>query len=118
MGNLLTSWKEIAVFFGKSVRTVQRWEVEHQLPVQRPNAKEKNLVLASVDDLKEWMNRRAGGDGDGINELSLLKRRVAELEDEIRQLKLELQIEQAGPNLASTINRLELLKPRKSEFRS
>lgn len=31
----LNSWKEIATFLGRGVRTVQRWERELQLPVHR-----------------------------------------------------------------------------------
>ena len=31
----LNGWKEIAVFLGKGVRTVQRWERDHGLPIHR-----------------------------------------------------------------------------------
>jgi len=32
---VLTSWKEIAAYFGIGVRTVQRWERQFGLPVER-----------------------------------------------------------------------------------
>jgi hypothetical protein len=50
---LLTSWKEIAAYFGKGVRTVQRWEKSIDLPVHRPG-NDRNIVFADPDELKAW----------------------------------------------------------------
>jgi len=50
---VLTSWKEIASFFGVSVRTVQLWETERNLPVYRmPGA--KGRVYAITGELSSW----------------------------------------------------------------
>jgi phage terminase Nu1 subunit (DNA packaging protein) len=49
---LLTSWKEIANFFGKGVRTVQRWE-RMGLPVHRPT-QESHSVMADPQELRLW----------------------------------------------------------------
>jgi len=50
---VLTSWKEIAFFFGVSVRTVQLWETERNLPVYRmPGA--KGRVYAITGELHSW----------------------------------------------------------------
>lgn len=54
---VFTSWKEIASYLGKSVRTVQRWEKELGLPVQRPNLKAKGTVRAYRADLDDWAGR-------------------------------------------------------------
>ena len=54
----LTSWKEIASYIGKSVRTVQRWESELGLPVRRPNPGDRNIVLALPEELDRWLLRR------------------------------------------------------------
>lgn len=54
MGKILTSWKEIAAYLGKGVRTVQRWEVELELPVRRPNGKDRQIVMAFTDELDDW----------------------------------------------------------------
>ena len=35
LGDRLDSWKEIAAYLGRGVRTVQRWEREEGLPVHR-----------------------------------------------------------------------------------
>jgi hypothetical protein len=54
---MLSSWKEIAHFFGKGVRTVQRWEKTLDLPIHRPPGAPSNVVLARTSDLEEWMHR-------------------------------------------------------------
>ena len=53
---VFTSWKEIASFFGKGVRTVQRWERKFGLPISRPTAA-KNVVLATESELREWIRK-------------------------------------------------------------
>jgi hypothetical protein len=52
---VLTSWKEIASYLGKGVRTVQRWECLFGLPVYRPNERSKGIVYASREDLDRWL---------------------------------------------------------------
>ena len=52
---LLTSWKEIANFLGKGVRTVQRWEATLGLPVIRPADNRSGIVMARPDDLEAWV---------------------------------------------------------------
>ena len=54
-GRMLTSWKEIAGFFGKSVRTVQRWERMLGLPVHRPGKNLSGIVLADPAQLEAWL---------------------------------------------------------------
>src|SRR3954452_14891317 len=53
---VFTSWKEIASFFGKGVRTVERWEQKFGLPISRPTAA-KNVVLTTESELREWIRR-------------------------------------------------------------
>lgn len=55
---LLTSWKEIASYLGKGVRTVQRWEQQFGLPVRRPNEKAKGIVHATREELDRWLARQ------------------------------------------------------------
>ena len=52
---LLTSWKEIACYLGKGVRTVQRWEQQFGLPVRRPNERVKGIVHATREELDLWL---------------------------------------------------------------
>ena len=55
---ILNSWKEIAGYLGRGVRTVQRWEVQLGLPVHRPAGKDHSAVLAFSSELDEWLNSR------------------------------------------------------------
>jgi len=52
---LLTSWKEIANYLGKGVRTVQRWEAMLGLPVIRPADSRSGIVMARPGDLEAWL---------------------------------------------------------------
>jgi hypothetical protein len=52
---VLNSWKEIAAYMGRGVRTVQRWERELGLPVRRPRGKERSAVIALKSDLDSWL---------------------------------------------------------------
>jgi CheY-like chemotaxis protein len=63
--HILNSWKEIASYLGKSVRTVQRMEVELGLPIRRPKGHARSSVIALTAELDEWlksfMPQRAAG---------------------------------------------------------
>jgi hypothetical protein len=52
---VLNSWKEIATYLGRGVRTVQRWEAELHLPVHRPRGKTRSAVVAFRQELDEWL---------------------------------------------------------------
>lgn len=66
---VLTSWKEIARYMGKGVRTVQRWEQDFGLPVRRPQSSEKKAILARPRDLDAWVAIRCGTrGGSGIGD--------------------------------------------------
>ena len=51
---LLNSWKEIAAYLNRCVRTVQRWEIELGLPVRRPRAKNRSAVMAFRAEIDAW----------------------------------------------------------------
>lgn len=54
----LVSWKEIAVYLGREVRTVQRWENTEGLPVHRHEHLKKSTVYAYASELDEWFRKR------------------------------------------------------------
>ena len=56
----LDSWKEIAVFFNREVRTVQLWEKNEALPVRRHKHKKLGTVYAYRYELQAWWNVRCG----------------------------------------------------------
>ena len=53
---ILSTWKDIASYLGRSVRTVQRWEVSYNLPIHRPN-NDTQSVFACSDEIDDWMQR-------------------------------------------------------------
>lgn len=57
----LQSWKEIAAFLGRTVRTVQRWERSEGLPVRRHIHQDAGSVYAYVSDLEAWFSSRTAG---------------------------------------------------------
>src|SRR6266446_4147925 len=54
----LVSWKEIAGYLGREVRTVQRWENTEGLPVHRHEHLRKSTVYAYAGELDEWFRKR------------------------------------------------------------
>ncbi len=53
--DVLNSWKEVATYIGRGVRTVQRWEQELGLPVRRPRGKSRSAVIALKNELDRWL---------------------------------------------------------------
>jgi tetratricopeptide (TPR) repeat protein len=54
----LESWKEIASYLGRTVRTVQRWEASEGLPVHRHVHQSLGNVYAFPDELDRWISGR------------------------------------------------------------
>ncbi|MGH9530901.1 MAG: hypothetical protein ACRD2Q_00810, partial [Terriglobales bacterium] len=54
----LDSWKEIAAYLKREVRTVQRWEKSEGLPVRRHLHKKQGTVYAYKAELDAWWNQR------------------------------------------------------------
>ncbi|MEO5741674.1 MAG: serine/threonine-protein kinase, partial [Vicinamibacterales bacterium] len=48
------SWKEIAAYLGRGIRTVQRWEREEGLPVHRLAHADRASVFADPTELNKW----------------------------------------------------------------
>lgn len=53
----LSCWKDIAAYFGKGVRTVQRWEHVLAMPVRRPTGATRQVVFALPEELDEWVRK-------------------------------------------------------------
>ena len=54
----LDSWKEIAAFLKRGVRTVQRWERTEALPVRRHQHAKLGSVYALKSEVAEWWDSR------------------------------------------------------------
>jgi serine/threonine-protein kinase len=57
-GDRLDSWKEIAVYLGRGVTTVQRWERDEGLPVHRQQHDTLGSVYAFKHELEVWRTKR------------------------------------------------------------
>lgn len=57
----LDSWKDIAGFFQRDIRTVQLWEKKEGLPVHRHGHKGHASVYAYAEELDAWLQTRARG---------------------------------------------------------
>jgi len=115
---VLNSWKEIASYMNRGVRTVQRWEAELNLPVRRPHGRGRSAVVAIRSELDLWLKacpvekRNAEGEngqslgksrrftvsnGDLVLEGQRLRRHVA---------SSRLQVSSALVNLVATLERM------------
>jgi len=57
----LDSWKAIADYLGRDVRSVQRWESERGLPVHRIPGSRSGGVFAYTAEIEAWLHGRSGG---------------------------------------------------------
>lgn len=57
-GRRLESWKEIAAFFRRDIRTVQRWEAREGMPVHRHLHHDRAAIFAFTTELDDWWRRR------------------------------------------------------------
>src|SRR6266536_2047157 len=68
----LDSWKEIAAYLRRSVRSAKRWEKDEQLPVRRHMHGKRDSVYAYKTELDEWWNNRGAklSDENGAEEIA------------------------------------------------
>ncbi len=99
MERLLSSWKEIATYLGKGVRTVQRWERQLGLPVRRPDAAKQHIVFASPVELDAWIasgklvfTPQQAAESDGLQErLRVLEEENARLRQQLCELQMQIE---------------------------
>lgn len=56
----LNGWGQIAQYLGQSVRTAQRWEKHHRLPVHRIHATGGRTIFALRSELDAWRDSPSG----------------------------------------------------------
>jgi hypothetical protein len=54
----LMGWKDIAQYLNMSIRTVQRYECEQELPIRRPAGGARGKVIAMKAELDQWLAGR------------------------------------------------------------
>lgn len=116
---VLNSWKEIAQYLGRGVRTVQRWEAELGLPVRRPRGKSRSAVIAVTAELDRWMASTPlhvleGGDGtSGAHkpmQVLVIEDRIADLNSCVSILRRmgAMQVD-AMSSIPAALARLEMV---------
>jgi hypothetical protein len=115
----LNSWKEIANYIGRGVRTVQRWELFFGLPVHRPAGRNRSAVYALRSEVDQWLQSRpvrddlpfaedgdglasasamgANGNGNGLAHPAEIRKRISELEAELQHLRKQLTHSRRAP---------------------
>ena len=83
---VLQSWKEIARYLNRGVRTVQRWEAHFGLPIHRPSGRFRSAVLALPSELDQWL---AHTDTRTFDHSDMTR---AELEAEVARLRAECNL--------------------------
>jgi len=93
MASILTSWKEIAQYLGKGVRTVQRWESSLELPIRQPPHRPSGAVLAYPEELDEWLHSTyVNKDSESNSGVAKLRQRVHELQTELEKLRAQNEL--------------------------
>ncbi|HEX7960282.1 MAG TPA: hypothetical protein VF493_10215 [Terriglobales bacterium] len=87
---ILNSWKEIATYMGRGVRTVQRWERHFHLPVHRPSGQPRSAVLAFSDEVDRWLAATPLTDAGGPATKRGLPPRTRELVASVRSRTVTL----------------------------
>jgi TolB-like protein/tetratricopeptide (TPR) repeat protein len=64
-GQLLSSWKEISAYLGRTIRTCQRLESSLGLPVHRLDGSPKAHVFAYKSELDAWLAQKVDEHGQG-----------------------------------------------------
>ncbi len=120
MSEVLSSWKDVAAHLGKSVRTVQRWEVELGLPIHRPNKRQQRIILAYPDELKQWVGAKLTvAKGDGGNSHQRLEQNTSRLAAQMRKLQaLSEALQKRTASTLSRAQRTQTLAHRSSASRS
>jgi hypothetical protein len=98
---ILDSWKEIAVFLRRGVRTVQRWEATEGLPVRRHDHLKRGSVYALRSDVALWVRTRQLGQKPPAHRFPMhcsceLRNQVAQQRHMIHELADQLQIQLAS----------------------
>lgn len=117
---VLNSWKDIAHYLDRSVRTMQRWELALQLPVNRPRGSKRSVVLAIPAEIDTWLKRtpvrdletdsrtRAHSIRTKQREWAELRERTVQLCDAV--LKSRDQLYTVVSTISATIQKIELAR--------
>lgn len=100
-GPKLDSWKAIAKYVGRDVRSAQRWERERGLPIHRVPGEKGGSVFAYAAELDAWLHRGSNGDpevrGEAVAEVVTPVEALRQLPQEPRHDNGEVPPAPAAP---------------------
>lgn len=108
---ILSGWKDIAIYLGKGVRTVQRYERELRLPVRRPAGRRRGSVLATRDELDSWVSaspsRELPKRDDPMSAVYILRQSISEMHQlYIQTQELRANLKKCRSNFQSNLSAL------------
>lgn len=106
----LDSWKEIATYLKREIRTVQRWEESEGLPIHRHLHRKQGSVYAFKSELDAWWKNHASANGSPPDAVEP----VAELRAGDGSLRAATSVPNCGDSTradSSTSEVLELAPP-------
>jgi hypothetical protein len=101
---ILSTWKEIAAYLSRGVRTVQRWELTYRLPIRR-HGTDTGSVYAFADEIDAWLSRTRPASDEYVRPTVLVVDVISP--DALSDLKLSL--EGAKFNVLTAFTRAEML---------
>lgn len=123
---VLNSWKEVAAYLGRGVRTVQRWERELGLPVRRPRGKDRSAVIALKPELDHWLQKTPNHETKRSSEFkhnsTVFAQRVATFQQQTNLLAAQLRILETHASQAALLttqlsrNRRNPVRMSRTEF--
>lgn len=105
----LSSWKEIANYMGKGVRTVQRYEAQFGLPVKRPAGKSRAAVVATRAEIDTWIESSPAREAlrRSVGEIVAREPELREIREGIREMHdLRAQMQALRKETNSSLNML------------
>ena len=72
MSERLDSWKDIAAYLGRDIRTAQRWALNRRLPVRRVPGGDKPRVFALKSEIDGWLNAEAAAQPAEVPSVAVL----------------------------------------------
>ncbi len=96
-GETLHSWKSIAKYLNRCVRTARRWEENENLPVRRHKHLKNNTVFAYTHELDLWLKGREQPSPTLPNNENFMRRRKTDFSPAQGPAQTQVQAREGTP---------------------
>ena len=108
-GNRLDTWKEIAVYLGREVRTAQRWQKTEGLPVHRHFHAKASTVYAFKYEVDAWLQKRRWAAGEHPENAKMTEHGVDRLRPRTKREERMLARSRSWMQNATAMGSIDLL---------